>query len=260
MSSPHKILIFCSFFISAFLLLVIGNVQTSYEQSVQSSPTLFPHDSKPFNMTMGKWLERYWIWVAAIPKDVHPRGDTTGVNCGTNQTGPIWYLDPPVKQKQENAYRLYCEIPENKAIFVPILLSECDEDLLRGLLNKTTITDSEISDCTKMENDRGIIKFGIDGKTFISVNGTTQSEEEYSLYRTTSDFFNIFIVKNNIFEDAPSGTYRAQADGYFAIVQPLPLGDHEIEIYNHRPQSVDNPVAVNAIFDVKIVKNQNSSS
>ena len=256
MSSPCKILVFCSFFISIFLLLVIGNAQTSYEQSVQSLPTLFPHDSKPFNVTMGKWLERYWIWLASIPKDVHPRGDTTGANCGTNQAGPIWYLDPPVEQPQPNATTFYCEIPENKAILVPLFVSECDPTVLNNP------TDSQISECTKMENDRANIIFDIDGNRFVQIKGTSQSEEQYSLYRTTSDFFNISFAENNIF-DADSGTYRAQADGYFVIVQPLPLGDHEMSIYHNRlvsePGKKPQP-AVDVSYNIKIIKNRNSSS
>lgn len=255
MSSPHKILIFCSFFISVILLLVIGNVQTSYEQSVQSSPSLFPHDSKPFNDTMGKWLERYWIWFASIPEDVHPRGDTTGVNCGTNQAGPIWYLDPPIQQPTDNTTRFYCEIPENKAIFVPIFLSECDSTIA-GVK-----TDEDISGCTKPESDRAHIKFDIDGKSFVKIKSTSQSKEQYSLHRTTSDFFNISFVENNEF-GVDSGTYRAQSDGYFAIVQPLPLGDHEMYVYNDQQEipPKDPKPAVAVTFHIKIVKNQNSSS
>jgi hypothetical protein len=239
-----------------FLLLVIGSVQTSYEQPVQSIPSLFPHNSNPFNASMGKWLERYWIWVASMPKDVHPRGDTTGKNCGTNQSGPVWFLDPPVEQPKKNSTSFYCEIPEGKAIFVPIFVGECDATVLKNP------TDSDISICAKEGNDNAAIKFDIDGKRFVEIRGTDRSEEQYSLYRTTSDFFNISFVKNNIF-DASTGLYRAQADGYFAIVQPLPLGDHKMYIYNSRlvtdPEE-KSKLPVDVSFNIKIVKNQNSSS
>jgi hypothetical protein len=242
---------------AAFIVVVVfGSIQTSYQQPVQSSPILFPHDSKPFNVTMGKWLERYWIWLASIPEDVHPRGDTTGENCGTNQAGPIWYLDPPVEQPQPNSTTFYCEIPENKAILVPIYVGECDPTVLDNP------TDSQISECAKMGNDRANIKFDLDGKRFVEIKGTSQSEEQYSLYRTASDFFNISFVENNIFE-ADSGTYRAQADGYFVILQPLPLGDHEMSIYSNRlvsePGKKPTP-PIDVSYNIKIVKNQNSSS
>jgi hypothetical protein len=204
---------------------------------------------------MGKWLERYWIWVASMPKDVHPRGDTTGGNCGTNQNGPVWFLDPPVDQPMLKTF--YCEIPEDKAIFVPVIVGECDPTILDNP------TDSNISDCAKVGNDQGNLKFSIDGKTLLEIGKTSQSKEDYSLYRTTSDFFNISFVKNNIF-DASTGIYRARADGYFAIVQPLPLGDHEMLIQSNVLKSEPDAKAEmrlsQALFKIKVVKNQNSSS
>lgn len=244
------------FLIAIFILAAFGSIQTSQAQPVQSSPNLFPHDSKPFNVTMGKWLERYWIWVASIPEDVHPRGDVTGENCGTSQNGPVWFLDPPVTQPMRKTF--YCEIPEGKAILVPLLVGECDGTILDDP------TDSNISECAKEGNQPGNILFSIDGKKLIEIKNTSQDKEQYSLYRTTSDFFNIFFVKNNIFENATSDTYRAQADGYFAIVQPLSIGDHKMSIQTNvlkaEPDKKAQRNTVLADFNIKIVQNQNSSS
>ena len=224
-------------------------------QSNQSIPNLFPHNTKPFNVTMEKWLERYWIWVASMPKDIHPRGDTTGENCGTNQNGPVWFLDPPVEQPMVKSF--YCEIPEGKAIFVPLLVGECDPTILEDP------TDNNISACAKEGNDQGNIKFSIDGKTLLEIKKTSQSQEQYSLYRTTSDFFNISFVDNNIY-DVPTGTYRAQADGYSAIVQPLALGDHEMFMQNNvlkiQPDAKSLMLLNQVSFHIKVVKNQNSSN
>jgi hypothetical protein len=204
---------------------------------------------------MGKWLEGYWIWAASIPKDVHPRGDTTGKNCGTNQSGPVWFLDPPVEQPTPKTF--YCEIPEGKAIFVPLRVGECDATVLKNP------TDSDISICAKEGNDHGNIKYSIDGNTLLEIKKTSQSQEHYSLYRTTSDFFNISFVKNNIF-DAPIGNYRAQADGYFAFVEPLPLGDHEmsmqINVLRSEPDAKSVMDLVLASYNIKVVKIQNVGS
>jgi hypothetical protein len=242
-------MIFCSFLISVFLLLVIGNVQTSYGQSVQSSPSLFPHDSKPYNVTMAKWLERYWNWLASIPEDVHPRGDTTGKNCGTDQAGPVWYLDLPVERPMKQTR--YCEIPEDKAIFVPVFVSECDQTV-------TSVHNyDELGNCAKEENKNANMKFHIDGKPLLEINPT--SEEHYSLYRTLSDLFNMTWIENNVVRAEP-GPVEAVSDGYFVIVQPLPLGDHQMYIQSNRlgtgPDMGENEIK----YNIKIVKNESSSS
>ena len=246
---------------AVLLLAVIGSIQISYEQPVQSLPSLFPHDSKPFNVTMAKWFERYWNWTASIPREVHPRGDTTGKNCGTNQNGPVWFLDPPIDLAKGEQPFFYCEIPEDKAIFVPLIVGECDGTVFKNAKN---VTDAEISKCAKEGNDQGNIKFSIDGKTLLETKKTSQSKEDYSLSRTSSDFFNISFVDKNIFTNTTSGPWRAQADGYFAIVQPLSLGDHKMLIQNNVLKIEPDEKALMHLlqigYNIKIVKNQNSSS
>jgi hypothetical protein len=261
MYSACEILSSCSLFGAFIVLVIFASVQTSYEQLVQSSPTLFPHDSKPFNVTMGKWFERYWNWAASIPRDVHPRGDITGKNCGTNQNGPVWFLDPPIELAKAEQPIFHCEIPEGKAIFVPLIVGECDGTV--PTLPKNA-TDKDFYICASSGNNQGAIRFSIDGKPLLETKKTSPSPEDYSLYRTTSDFFNISFVDKNIFTDIASGPWRALADGYFSIVQPLSLGDHKMFIQNTVLQeSPDrNPETHTLLigYNIKIVKNQNSSS
>ncbi|HEY7777674.1 MAG TPA: hypothetical protein VIA09_03960 [Nitrososphaeraceae archaeon] len=226
-------------------------VQTSQAQSIQSVPEIFSHDSLPFNATMGKWLERYWVWVASIPDSMSPREDTTGKNCGTNQNGPVWFLDPPVGMSKVKG-PFPCEIPEGKAIFAPLLVGQCD----KTVLTNPNPTDSEISECAKKDNQPGNTDFAIDGKSVVVVKQFSRSEEQYRLYRTTSDFFDITWVENNKLE-APPGTYRSQADGYTAIVKPLSLGEHNMTFNTHTYPPAQ-PVNINVLFKIKVVSNQSS--
>jgi len=193
---------------------------------------------------MGKWLERYWIWLASIPKDVHPRGGT-GENCGTDQVGPVWYLDLPVDRPMKQTR--YCEIPEDKAIFVPVLVSQCDKTVASVHNYEGYI------DCAKKDNENGNMKFHIDGKPLLEINPT--SEEHYSLYRTLSDLFNMTWIENNVVGADP-GPVEAASDGYFVIVQPLPLGDHQMYIESNLLVLGQNEIT----YNIKIVKNESSSS
>jgi hypothetical protein len=231
----------------------MGFVSSSY--LVQANTLLYPHDSKPFNSTMAKWLEKYWIWVASIPADApHPRLDTTGNHCGDNQNGPVWFLDHYIDKNVKKIYN--CEIPEGKAIFIPLLVAECDS----GDIQPPTV--EEISKCAWEGNEGGNTQLSIDDKLLLVINNTNRSEKHYSLYRTnTTDFFKITLAFPNVF-DVPGGTFDALADGYFAIVQPLPVGDHKI----HYKTNVYSPINhadydqdIEITFNIKINKIQNAS-
>ena len=179
---------------AVILLLGMVSIQTSHAQSNQSIPNLFPHNSKPFNVTMEKWLERYWIWVASMPKDIHPRGDTTGKNCGTNQNGPVWFLDPPVEQPMLKSF--YCEIPEGKAIFVPLLVGECDPTILEDP------TDSNISVCAKEGGDQGNIKFRLTERHFLKSRKPAKAKNNIR-YTEQLPIFSTFPLLTIIFMMPP---------------------------------------------------------
>ena len=46
--------------------------------------------------------------------------------------------------------------------------------------------------------------------------------------RIMSDFFNITIPENNIFQ-SKAGTFRSMINGYFLLLKPLPVGEHKLE-------------------------------
>lgn len=232
-----------------FFVLIIGVGIIASLNHAQSVANLYPHESKPFNYTMAEWLEKYWNWTASIPAEMHPKNDISGETCGINQSGPVWFLDFPISSGMVTK-TLECEIPEGKAIFVPLLVGECD--------TAESGSDSELSQCAKQGNDGGNIIFSIDGKRLLSIDRTSQSQHDYSRYRTTTDFFNIYWPTGNLY-DLPNGTFRGIADGYFAIIQPPPIGDHKINFLTSvfSPYQFDYNLSMNITFNIKIVKSQN---
>ena len=71
---------------------------------------------------------------------------------------------------------------------------------------------------------------------------TSDSPKDYSSYRTLTDFFTLYSVKNNVYND-PEGIDTKRADGYFAIIEPLPVGNHvinfKVNIVNPNEQKAD---------------------
>src|SRR5690242_6912625 len=58
----------------------------------QSSPNVFPIDSKPYGKTYGDWSTVWWQSILSIPIDKNPLKDNTGKDCSQGQSGPIWFL------------------------------------------------------------------------------------------------------------------------------------------------------------------------
>ncbi len=194
-----------------------------FATALENDSKLFGLDSTPFNKTRGEWLAKYWNWTASISKSEHPRFDTTGQHCNVAQQGPMWFLDGPVSQGTV-VRSISCTIPADKGIFIPLLTGECDY--------AEEPTDEAVTKCAKEGNDEGNIVLDLDGKRLLSIENTNQ--DDYS-YRVTSDFFRINYNPSNVWglEPGEGGTlnFRARADGYFAILQPLSPGHHIIHFH-----------------------------
>ena len=80
-------------------------------------------------------------------------------------------------------------------------------------------SDDDLRRCAMAGNEHGVIEAAIDG---IKLKNLEQ-------YRTQSGFFNTTIVEGNIYE-APPGTFRAFADGYFVLLESLPPGKHDVNL------------------------------
>ena len=212
----------CLFTIS--IIFVFGMVLHLTVQPVQALPTLHPFTSTPYNATMSDWLARYWNWSLSIPTSEHPRNDLTGNNCGINQNGPVWFLDPPVGEGSTTRTNT-CNIPEGKTIFVPLLVSECG---YRFDVDVRTV--DALEGCVKPGNNHGNIKFDVDGKPLLIIKDSGEKDYETSQRILSNIFTAYYPTSNNIVGDNGTGFDTKMADGYFAMIKPLPAGDHTIKL------------------------------
>ena len=62
-----------------------------------------------------------------------------------------------------------------------------------------------------------------------------------SKFRAMSDFFNITLPEHNLWEEKEvPGTYKGITEGYFLLLNPLPLGNHTL-YYEDLPTNPPNP-------------------
>jgi hypothetical protein len=201
-------------------IVVFAFSSTAFVMADSVNPGVYSKDSTPYGIPYGKWLAKWWNWTSSIPATQHPRDDYTPEKCQVNQQGPVWFLADQLGGREERI----CTIPEGKSIFIPLLVGECENSI------PELKTDDALRRCASEGNEYGVIEATVDG---VKLKNLEQ-------YRTQSGFFNVTIVKGNIYE-SPTGTFRAFADGFFVFLEPLPPGKHDV----HLKVSVLNPVETN---------------
>ena len=189
-------------------------VLSAYGQS--NNTVVYSKDSSPYGVPYKDWIARWWQWDVGIPSSQHPRDHYTAEKCTVNQNGSVWFIPDILTGKEERT----CTIPEGKAILVPLITGECDTS------ESPSQSDADSRQCSTAGDEYGAISATLDGQKIENLDG----------YRTATDFFNITIIKDNIF-DAAAGTYRGIADGFFVFLKPLSVGNHELQVKS----SVNNP-------------------
>jgi hypothetical protein len=171
------------------------------------NPGVYPPDSPPYNLTYGEWSAKWWQWVLSLPQDINPLVDQTGEHCAQAQSGPVWFLAGTFGGSVERT----CTIPEGKAILFPILNSG-------NVKTDPSETEEDLRVTTKEAVDNpAILEASIDGVPLHNLQN----------YRAESPLFNVTLPEGNIF-GVPELNSEAVSDGYWIMLQPLPVGDHSV--------------------------------
>jgi hypothetical protein len=203
-------------FLLAISMVIVTSQNVLLAHAQGNNSAVYPKDSTPYGVPYKDWIVRWWQWNVGVPTSQHPRDNYTAEKCTVNQNGSVWFIPDILTGKEERT----CTIPEGKAILVPLITGECDTS------DSQSQSDADIRQCSTAGDEYGAISATLDG----------QKIENLDSYRTATDFFNITYVKDNIF-DAPVGTYRGVADGFFVFLKPLPVGNHVLQVKS----SVTNP-------------------
>lgn len=176
------------------------------------NPGVFSINSKPYGLTYGEWSAKWWQWAISIPIDESPMLDGTGEKCTKSQTNPnVFFLFGAGGGQVERT----CTVPAGKAIMIPILAVECSYAEFPQLK-----TEADLHKCAKDDQDTVLnVDLTVDGVNFKDLK---------EKYRTHSNLFNVTFPENNIFGVEPPTTSQAVSDGFFILLEPLKVGNHEI--------------------------------
>ena len=189
-------------------------------------------------------MTKYWDWWINVP--AKPGIPTSG--CVMKDIGNVLFLIDPLFIGKTVAYS--CNIPEGKALFFPLVMSEVDPKVpeYKGL----NMTDTMMLAKAREENEGNSFKLVIDGRTI--------PESYLKSLRTNSPFWNITVLDKDNQYEAEVGSYRAVTEGNYVFLKPLSPGWHEL---HYEASSLrDNPTAelsTGGIITYKIFVNSSAT-
>lgn len=198
--------------ISAVILVLMAVAPTASAVA----PTVLQPDKTYAGKSYSEWSAAWWQWAAGISKP-SPAGDSLGVNCAIGQNGPVWYLVGTFGELG-TVTTPRCVVPAGKAILVPIINAEC------STVERDGTADAALRACAVALIDHvSQARLTVDGVPLIN------NDAKAAKFRFQSPTFTITFAPQNGFGVKPPGTGMSVADGYWALLPPLPAGLHEID-------------------------------
>ena len=206
-------LVTCSVFI-----IMVASVGYFPGYGVSSSPSTFFKGSTPYSIPYEDWMTKWWQWNIQIPKDQHPQVVNPDlIKCPVGESGSVSFLTHSLQGKSE--YR--CTIPAGHAIMIPISTGECTSDEAKSSLP------ADMMKCATEGNRFLAFDATVDG---VRLNGLDQNDARSKIFNMT--------VPEDDFLDLRPGQWKAMTGGYFAFLEPLPVGNHNVSI----SARVTNPI------------------
>ena len=182
---------------------------------------VLPPDAPAYGLTYEAWTARFAQWAHSLPAGINPATDETGERCGLGQNGPVFFL---VQAGDEEAIERTCTVPAGTALLLPLLDASCttvepppfhgrDEAALRACTEAWFATAVELTAV-------------VDGETI----------PDLERYRVQSDLFTVALPAGNWLDVEPAVT-QGVADGYWLLLAPLPVGEHELRFGGSFPNS-----------------------
>lgn len=197
----------------AMLAVIIGlTLMPAVSFSANTNPKIAPPNSRPYGMTYAEWSARWWQWAISLPADHNPLTDTA--DCSTGQLGPVWFLGGPFWPAANPDVR-NCNVPAGKALFFPIVDTECS-DLETPPWYGATEADRRTCASTSMNTAVDLVA-EIDGVAVQNI----------AAYRAGSPNYYFTAPDPNVLGIA-AGSGQSVADGFYLMVAPLPAGRHTI--------------------------------
>jgi hypothetical protein len=168
-----------------------------------------------FGSSYGELSARWWQWAFSIPASINPQLDTTGANCGQGQVDDVWFLAANFGGTSVRS----CTIPAGKPIFFPVI-------------NSATFKPFGFE--TLLDLRRQNADF-IDAVSELSCTIDGSAVPNLAKFRVRSPSFTVIAPPKGLVAPGqlslPANTDSIVSDGYWLLLSPLALGQHEIKFH-----------------------------
>jgi hypothetical protein len=218
-------------------LCLVGAAQSSTPQVLSG---------KQYGKTYPQWSAAWWQWALAIPVHAPPRSgpvnhplvDLTGAKCGVGQSGPVWFLGAAFIQTGQPfpsaIVRDHCTVPKSKALFFPLLNTECTAVELPAFCGPPDQT---------VEGARVFIDSVIDLVVNLAadVDGVPIPISSQFRVGSTNPSFCVTLPPDDVLTFIGEGPFSPGPscdtvdDGYYLMLAPLPPGAHTLHFHGEIP-------------------------
>jgi hypothetical protein len=202
------------------LFIIILGLGNSYGSS--DDKFRFEVNSSPYNTTYKDWAAKWWQWYVSVPKTQSPNNldypnHIHNQTCSVLQdpSSPVYFLFTPYVE--EKAADRTCEVPQGKAILIPIVSGEMDT----GDPTLTENSTKGLMDTATSGNNNALIA--------VTLDGTKLDYNQDQKNRVLTDPFIINLPEHNIWEEKEKpGKYTGVAEGYYLLLKPMAVGNHTL--------------------------------
>jgi len=226
-----RIFLSISFLALAGCLLVIPNIINA---RAFSDPYTFDVNSSPYGIPFKDWTAKWSSWYFSIPKEKQWNNrDSTGYvpeDCSylQDQTNPVFYM-PFVGAELGSKATMTCNVPQNKAILVPIDGATSD-------YSDPTVKTKTPNELIRLLTQSNIYPVSFD----LTLDGHPLSITNEEKYKVTSNLFDLVLPANNIWGERP-GPDKAITQNWWVMLKPLPPGDHILHYFTGYRDSKSDP-------------------
>jgi hypothetical protein len=197
-------------------------------------------NAKHAGKTYSEWSVEWWKWALGQPVNTNPLFDLNGQFAANGQTGNVWFLgatfgDPNVVARTIN-------LPEGTSVFFPLMNFEEDSAFAPDM------SDSEMQ--TEISNFAGQVislSLVVDGVSMPDLHLLrAKSPAPFSVDVPASD-----SVYAHFGVDAGASVATVVSDGYWAFIDPLPVGSHTIQFGGVQTTGAEN-ATISATYNINV--------
>jgi hypothetical protein len=221
-------------------------------QAQAGNTSIAPPDSSPYGLTYAQWGARWWQWIYSIPLGVNPgANDTTGAQCSTNQSGPVWFLagtfgGTPVTRA--------CTIPTGRGIFFPIVnyLNDypCPEPPSFEPKARQSVEDFLTQGAQAQINPVNSLEVKLDGSSLTDLFDFRATSKLFGFTGAHDLGTGVKFLRLAAVDTCVTGAPQlGVTDGYWIMLWPLSVGSHTL----HFKASASRTSLLDVTYNLSIV-------